>query len=423
MSQQKAYFNDRHGNRIELLTKDNWLQWSESIRHLLEGKLSWGYITGDEVRPESLPDASSTGDKLLRSTQQLEWDQQKAAAGSYIWQAISPQCRKVCRNLSVTNPRDLWNKLKETYDPTTNDQGRSELFQKFWSTVRAEKESVTDFFDKLIDIRDSIGPTIEAPTISDNMIRNHIYESIGETYEPTTRALRADETKALDAVIKAYEKDEQSLNLKQKKQQRTLSNPSMSHSAANQSSTPHSQSANAYYTGNNNNMGRQSGHRNYSGRVASMANQNSHRRSYTSGVGCWYHMSDNHSEQNCYTLQRLRSQGFTLQPPVNPALSFPSQANAHFQPTGSNAKRSFQNFSKCDICFESHETRNCPGLSAARQGFKKQRITSRHDTNNAHANITLNERDDNTRTNHAASNNETFQHLEGHPNDFQTPPY
>jgi hypothetical protein len=141
--------------RVELLTQDNYPQWSTTLRNFLIADRTWRTVEGSETRPDAPPSGSSsstavrqtrsqpgnsleepTPDALKEYNQRVEDYETKAAkACSMIISSVSPAFQQYV--LAKTNPSDMWNTLKIRLDTMDSNSGpfilRNQFFKDFYA--------------------------------------------------------------------------------------------------------------------------------------------------------------------------------------------------------------------------------------------------------------------------------------------------
>jgi hypothetical protein len=178
-------YTSKHGD-ITKLNATNYHIWVPSVRYNLNAIRAWNIVAGEEeppVVPANIANANITLCKYHEDKQNA-YEARHNSAAAVIYQSCSPMIQPIVRGM--TDPRLMWQTLKEHLDKTTNENGSLLLRQQLLKESYDGKSSITEYISRIYAYRDQLAAS-EQPLTNRELAR-HILGGLPESWE-TIRTL------------------------------------------------------------------------------------------------------------------------------------------------------------------------------------------------------------------------------------------
>jgi hypothetical protein len=183
------YYQCKFG-RVQLLTADNYADWSTSLINFLKADRTWKIVQGIETSPPTPQnDNGETYNTQSEYEESLEVFESKAAkACSMILSSVSPSFQQFI--YAMTDPMQMWTTLKSQLDSMNANAGPYILRAQFFKEKFNGTGPISAFFAKLLQYQTRLAST--AYKIQDIDIISHVlsFGTLPTKFESTVEILR-----------------------------------------------------------------------------------------------------------------------------------------------------------------------------------------------------------------------------------------
>ncbi len=174
--------------RVELLNDENYPDWSNTLIFFLTADKTWSIVVGTEEAPQALPANASAARHAEYRKELLEFQARSARACSMIISSVTPSYK--CFLFGKTNPKDMWDILKNRLDSLTSNSGPFIRRDQFLNERHTGKGPISTFFARLQQYP-QLWLAIPDPTRTREGIREKIKQIAGpiQTIVGATRTL------------------------------------------------------------------------------------------------------------------------------------------------------------------------------------------------------------------------------------------
>lgn len=198
MNPSKDTFKTSHGS-FERLTSDNYPQWSASMSRLLKAEELWEIVNGEENCPKPSDASNDTTDSIRAFNKRMN------KAGVLLHNACSLPIRVYIEKLD--NPAEIWKALKARVDSAASNAGRQTLKTKLYTTKPIPGESISIWFEKLLQIRNQLSGSSEE--IDDTELRSVLQTGIPAALETALKIeLKYSKDASIESIMDAVKEEE-----------------------------------------------------------------------------------------------------------------------------------------------------------------------------------------------------------------------
>jgi Retrotransposon gag protein len=187
----------------------SYLSWSRRVRYTLEGKDLEGYLTGDKKKPAE------------GSPKRAEWKSTHMTIYMWLLSSLTPSIASTVDD--IDRVKDVWEKLKKTYDGVGNNLRVFQIEREIEAIVQGDRsiqEYVTDL-ERLRADYDHFSPAVccKDPECKrgarDTQRRTmHFMRGLNQTFEPMCAVLLAQpKIPSLEETISAMVQEESRIRL------------------------------------------------------------------------------------------------------------------------------------------------------------------------------------------------------------------
>jgi hypothetical protein len=162
-----GFYKCQYG-KVELLTDDNYLDWSATLTQFLIADDTWDIAQGLEVAPV-LPANPTAPQQRTHNETLKNFRIRSAKACSMILSSISPSYKRFI--FGKTDPKDMWDTLKNRLDSIRSNIGPSSIRSQF-QQEKYESGPIAIFLAKIQEYQDRLANTDYR--ISDLDLKSHI---------------------------------------------------------------------------------------------------------------------------------------------------------------------------------------------------------------------------------------------------------
>ncbi len=174
--------------RVELLNDENYPDWSNTLIFFLTADKTWSIVVGTEEAPQALPANASAARHAEYRKELLEFQARSARACSMIISSVTPSYK--CFLFGKTNPKDMWDILKNRLDSLTSNSGPFIRRDQFLNERHTGKGPISTFFARLQQYQAQLAST-RLP-ISDFELMSHVLkgDTLDSRFKSTVKTLR-----------------------------------------------------------------------------------------------------------------------------------------------------------------------------------------------------------------------------------------
>ena len=188
----------------ERLNATNYPIWSDSTRHLLRALRAWSIVAGDGVAPV-ISTAGIAISGIAKAKKDLEdFVQRWEDAAMVIYRSCSATLRSYIDK--IDDPKTMWNTLDKQLNSAKSAVGRQAIFRQFMQLKPPVGDSIGEWFTKLLELKNQVKGTPEA--ITPIMFKTHVFASLPDSFEVTSKIQQNNPTANLEEVIEALKEDE-----------------------------------------------------------------------------------------------------------------------------------------------------------------------------------------------------------------------
>ncbi|KAL9411806.1 hypothetical protein AB3S75_045415 [Citrus x aurantiifolia] len=121
---------------IHKLNGKNYLEWSQFVRLVIDGKVKLGYLNG-EIQPPAADDPKF-----------LQWRSENSMVTAWLINSIEPTLGKPFMFLPTA--RDVWEAVRETYSNLENHSQLYEINTRMWRPQQGDRDITTYYNDLMI---------------------------------------------------------------------------------------------------------------------------------------------------------------------------------------------------------------------------------------------------------------------------------
>lgn len=196
----------------ERLNASNYPTWSNSTRRLLRALRAWLIVAGEELAP-AIPAAGSGVSAIAKATKSLEdFEQRREDAALVIYNSCGAALRSYIDK--IDDPKIMWDTLDKQLNTAKSAVGRQAIFRQFMELKPVPGEGIGDWFTKLLELKNQVEGTPEAITAV--MFKTHVFTSLPDTFEVTSKIQQNNPDATLEEVIEALKEDEKIRNMRMK---------------------------------------------------------------------------------------------------------------------------------------------------------------------------------------------------------------
>ena len=201
----------------ERLNATNYPTWSNSTRRLLRALRAWSIVAGDEVAPV-IPTAGIGLSGIAKAKKDLEdFVQRREDAALVIYNSCSATLRSYIDK--IDDPKTMWDTLDKQLNTAKSAVGRQAIFWQFMELKPTVGDSIGEWFTKLLELKNQVEGTPEA--ITPIMFKTHVFASLPDSFEVTSKIQQNNPTATLEEVIEALKEDEKIRDMRTKMESTT----------------------------------------------------------------------------------------------------------------------------------------------------------------------------------------------------------
>jgi hypothetical protein len=170
------FYQCKYG-RVELLNDENYSDWSNTLTFFLTADGTWKIVQGIETAPRALPANASPARRIAYNGEVQDFEVRSAKACSMITSSLSPSYKRYV--FGKTNPKDMWDTLKQQLDSFTSNSGPFIRRDQFLNEKHSGKGPISAFFAKLQQYQTQLANT-KLP-ITDFELMSHVLK--GDTLD------------------------------------------------------------------------------------------------------------------------------------------------------------------------------------------------------------------------------------------------
>src|SRR5580700_3744457 len=154
-SQNKTSFYNCQYGRVELLTDNNYVDWSSSLRTFLTADGTWKIVQGTTTIPVQEQQLTAAKQKEFNESLE-EFEMKQARAAAMILSAVTPVYKRFIANL--TDPKQMWSTLKEKLDSMQSKVGPSAIRRRF-QQEKYKEGPIAIYLSRLQEYQDRLANT------------------------------------------------------------------------------------------------------------------------------------------------------------------------------------------------------------------------------------------------------------------------
>jgi hypothetical protein len=140
------YYQCKYG-RVELLNDENYPDWSNTLIFFLTADSTWNVVQGIDIAPLAIPANANAARRTAYNAELQEFQVRSAKACLMIISSLSISYKRYV--FGKTNPKDMWDTLKEQLDSLTLNSGPFIRRDQFLNEKHTRKGPILAFFAKL----------------------------------------------------------------------------------------------------------------------------------------------------------------------------------------------------------------------------------------------------------------------------------
>jgi gag-polypeptide of LTR copia-type len=176
------YYQCKYG-RVELLNDENYPDWSNTLVFFLTADGTWKVVQGIDTAPPALPDNANAARRTAYNAELQDFQVRSAKACSMIISSLSISYKRYV--FGKTNPKDMWDTLKEQLDSLTSNSGPFIRRDQFLNEKHTGKGPISAFFAKLQQYQTQLANT-KLP-ITDFELMSHVLK--GDTLDSRFKSI------------------------------------------------------------------------------------------------------------------------------------------------------------------------------------------------------------------------------------------
>jgi hypothetical protein len=170
-------------SQVELLNDENYPDWSNTLTFFLTADNTWKIVQGIDLAPSALTDNASAACRTVYNTELQEFQVRSAKACSMIISSLSLFYKRFV--FGKTNPKDIWDTLKDQLDSLTSNSGPFICQDQFLNEKHTGKGPISVFFAKLKQYQTQLANT-RLP-ITDFELMSHVLK--GDTLDSRFKSI------------------------------------------------------------------------------------------------------------------------------------------------------------------------------------------------------------------------------------------
>jgi hypothetical protein len=176
------YYQCKYG-RVELLNDENYPDWSNTLIFFLTADSTWKVVQGIDLAPPALPANANAARRTAYNAELQEFQVRLAKACSMIISSLSISYKRYV--FGKTNPKDMWDTLKDQLDSLTSNSGPFIRRDQFLNERHTGKGPISAFFAKLQQYQTQLANT-KLP-ITDFELMSHVLK--GDTLDSRFKSI------------------------------------------------------------------------------------------------------------------------------------------------------------------------------------------------------------------------------------------
>jgi hypothetical protein len=176
------YYQCKYG-RVELFNDENYPDWSNTLIFFLTADGTWKVVQGIDTAPPALPANANAARRTAYNAELQEFQVRSAKACSMIISSLSVSYKRYV--FGNTNPKDMWDTLKDQLDSLTSNSGPFIRRDQFLNEKHTGKGPILAFFAKLQQYQTQLANT-KLP-ITDFELMSHVLK--GDTLDSRFRSI------------------------------------------------------------------------------------------------------------------------------------------------------------------------------------------------------------------------------------------
>jgi ribosomal protein L12E/L44/L45/RPP1/RPP2 len=174
--------------RVELLNDENYPDWSSTLTFFLTADGTWKVVQGIDIAPPALPPNANAARRTAYNAELQDFQVRSAKACSMIISSLSVSYKRYV--FGKTNPKDMWDTLKQQLDSLTSNSGPFIRRDQFLNEKHTGKGPLSAFFAKLQQYQTQLVNT-KLP-ITDFELMSHVLkgDTLDSKYKSIVKTLR-----------------------------------------------------------------------------------------------------------------------------------------------------------------------------------------------------------------------------------------